>query len=215
MSLFSSSPSFPLTFPSFLSPSAPLHLTVFQAGPHHFVSVLCSLRVSRYDCFVFSGRGRSVYLAQILDLFITMADLGSAQAGSSQVWAVTGPLRLPTFLLILSRQRRGYCHCDQQSLSSPLSPYWCPAPLLMQWSLRAKMCMCDMDSCNHGQLIPSPPIIHTYTHTHTRPYSVCLLKLWPDTDLMLCVLLMLPHRGLPSRGQKQTAWRPPYQTGSD
>lgn len=44
------------------------------------------------DCFVFSVRGQCVYLAQILNLFITMADLGGAQTSSAQGGCVlTGP----------------------------------------------------------------------------------------------------------------------------
>lgn len=165
-SSFSSSPSFPWTFSCFLSPSGSPSLCP-PNWPRCFVSALFPLTGSWCDCFVFSVRGQCVYLAQILDLFITMADLGSAQANSPQAWVLTGPLRLPLFI-------------DSEQAEARMVP-----PATVTHSLYRALCKPErLDSCSSLKAMERFIIIsmqtcaytlqepNVDTHMHKRPCTV-------------------------------------------
>lgn len=77
-------------------------LVVLSACSFHWQFHTAATLYSQWDDNVITS-------PQILDLFITRADLGSAQASSPQAPVLTGPLSLP-LNSILSTQRDGWSH---------------------------------------------------------------------------------------------------------
>lgn len=122
-----------LSFSSSLS-FFPINLLVFCLTPSYsvlqpglVVLSACSFhwQLSWCGCFVFSGRGQCVYLVQILDLFITTADLGSVQAHSPQHQAAMSADRAveaPALYWFWAGSGLDSlaCYCNPYSLSSPL-----------------------------------------------------------------------------------------------
>jgi len=80
LSLSSSRPIFAVI--KLILPFVSLPLSVLQPGLAALLVRAFHRQLSQPGYFAFSGRGRCVYPAQILDLFITAVDLGSAQGSS-------------------------------------------------------------------------------------------------------------------------------------
>ena len=191
----------------FVSAPLPPPLAVLQPGL--VVLSACSFhwQLAWHGCFVFSGRGQCVYLAQILNLFITTADLGGAQADSPRAssWRERWQARRgSSSLSILSRQWHGQSRLLPWPRSLYQNPAWrerldCCSPL------KARGCFAPSFPCK--RVYKGPNWTHAQMQTWTLNYagvhySNTLLTL---LGLPWCTVSIVnaTSQGLPTRRQNK------------